>query len=71
MDTKLFRMITYLDGLLTTKLQERFFMWSCEMTHKLKPLYLHYHNAYVYQTWHDVIYLDRLLPTKLHDTLIT
>ena len=51
MTTKLRRLVTYHDGLLSIKPHKILIMWPCNITcDKLKPLYLNYHSAYSYQT---------------------
>ena len=46
MATKLDRVVTYYQGLLTIKSHEPFILWQ-------KPLYLFYQSAHDYQTWKD------------------
>ena len=69
MATKFFSMVTYLGGLLSTKPNDALvtgFARSCE---KLKPLYLHYHNAY--GLGRMVTCFEELLPVKSHDPFIS
>ena len=51
MVTKLGKMVTYLDGLLPTKLQKPLTRGLARSLDKVKPLYLHCHSYYGYQTW--------------------
>ena len=46
MDTKLVRLITYLDRILSIKLNKRSFTWSCGPSDELKFLYLPFHIGY-------------------------
>ena len=46
MATKLGRMVTHLDCLLSIKSNEHIITWFCEITWQTKTFYLHYHNAY-------------------------
>ena len=55
---KLWRMVTYRDGLLPISCcpQSRRTLWlqGLARSHdKLKPLYLYYHDAYAYQAWQE------------------
>ena len=53
MATKLGRMVTSLEKLLTIKSHENLITWSCKATYKQKPLYHYYQNDYGHQTWQD------------------
>ena len=54
MPTKLGKLVTNFEELLPIMLCDLLVIWSSEIAcDKLKPLYLHYHSAYGYQTWHD------------------
>ena len=48
---KLGRMVAQLDGVLSIKLHDALITWSCDITWKAKPLFLHYHSAYGHKTW--------------------
>ena len=50
MATKLYKMETYLNGLLAIN---GFIIWSYNIIHKIKPLHLYYDSAYVHHTWQD------------------
>ena len=54
MTTKLDRVVSYHQGLPTIKSYDSLITWSWEIMWQTKyKLYLHYHNAYGYQTWQD------------------
>ena len=61
MDIKTGRMVTYLERLLPTKSHDPSITCSSTSCDKLKPLYLHYNNAYRHQIWQDVSYLQSYL----------
>ena len=46
MDTRLGRMVIYLEGLLPIQLRDTFVTWLPRSQGKIKSLYLHYHKAY-------------------------
>ena len=47
------RMMTYLEGLLTINSFRALITWSCKVTDKRKSLYLPCQSAYGHQTWQD------------------
>lgn len=47
MATKLYKMETYLNGLLAIN---GFIMWPYNIMYKIKPLHLYYDSAYVHHT---------------------
>ena len=53
MDTKLGRIITYLDGLLSLKSHDPLITWSHEMTGQTKTIIHHNRSPHCHQTWKD------------------
>ena len=49
--TKIGRVVTCHEVVPPLKSHDPLIVWSCKITDDLKPLYLHYHIAYGYQTW--------------------
>ena len=67
MASKLDRMVTYLDCLLSVKSNGSIITWFFEITWQTKTLYFHYHNDFGHKTWQVMTYLELLLPVKSHD----
>ena len=63
--TKLGRVVTYLEGFLPIKSR------GLTRSHdRLKPLYLHYHNAYAFKIDRMVTYHESFLRVKSNDPLV-
>ena len=69
--TKLGRMVTYFERLLTIKLYYTLVTWSCKVCEKQKSLYIHNQGAYGYKIGRMITYLNVYLPIKPHHPLIT
>ena len=69
-NTKLDRMMTYLEGLLRINSHDHLVTRSCEICGKPKPLYLYYHNFMVTKLGRVVTYPEGLPSIKSHDLLV-
>ena len=69
-NTKLDRMMTYLEGFLRINSHDPLVTRSCEIGGKPKPLYLYYHNFMVTKLGRVVTYPEGLPSIKSHDLLV-
>ena len=72
MTTKLGKMITYLDGLLTKEVHEHLISWSCSMMWSTKTIIIFYIRVLIAtKLGRMVTYLERLLTIKSFNTLMS
>ena len=70
MATKLGRIVTYFERLLTIKSFYTLITWSCKVMWQTKIIIYHNQSAYGYKLGRMITYLDEFLHIKLHHSLI-